>query len=434
MSLRLRLTVLVASVFLGFWLIASIWMMAGLSHKLEVTFDKRLRSTAIMLNNLLAHVPQNSLGDAFPAIIEANEIGSDKGLTCQISSLHGSIIASNNSTSFPSEAKLAQGFSYLSSGHLKWRTFTLISKQHKITIADKVAERESLYHNLLKSILIPPALAIFVTLALLWFAIGRGISPIQLLALAIEKRGSNDLDPIQLHTASKELQPLIASQNALMARLAEGITREKQFTSNAAHELRTPLTGIMSQIQLAEMTDGEIQQKALRQVKRSANRLNAILDNLLVLARVDANISLQVEQPWSLKLLITNLLQETNQDITRIAVTIKDEQLVSCIPSLMIAIVCRNLLDNALKYSIPNTPVIIEAHSAGDFLTLEFRNNADVSPIDLPKVTTRFWRKGLVDGAGLGLSIVDTIAEKYKGALTVNNDEQIFVVQFSVPV
>ncbi|MGO2563098.1 MAG: histidine kinase dimerization/phospho-acceptor domain-containing protein, partial [Pseudoalteromonas nigrifaciens] len=61
MSLRLRLTVLVAAVFLGFWLIASVWMISGLNNKLEVNFDQRLRSTAFMLGNILAHVPKDAL-------------------------------------------------------------------------------------------------------------------------------------------------------------------------------------------------------------------------------------------------------------------------------------------------------------------------------------------------------------------------------------
>lgn len=434
MSLRLRLTVLVAAVFLGFWLIASVWMISGLNNKLEVNFDQRLRSTAFMLGNILAHVPKDALSKSLPDIINASGVNTEKGLTCQISSLQGSIIASSNSQSFPNQPSLNQGFSYLSSEQAQWRTFTLITAQYKITIADKVAERDVLYHDLLISILIPPALAIFVALILLWFAIGTGIRPIKLLIHALEKRGSHDLEPIQLNQPLKELQPLITSQNALMARLAKGISREKHFTSNAAHELRTPLAGILAQIQLAELTQDATQQKALGQAKKSAHRLNTILDNLLVLAHVDADTPLNITEPWELDSLITTVVTESNNNSARLTYNITASQPVYCIPSAMLTIVCRNLLDNAFKYSKANTPVILAANLTATALKITISNHAHINQADLANMATRFWRKGAANGAGLGLSIVASIAEKYQGSVAFTNDEDRFIVSFNLPI
>lgn len=434
MSLRLRLTVLVAAVFLGFWLIASVWMISGLNNKLEVNFDQRLRSTAFMLGNILAHVPKDALSKSLPDIINASGVNTEKALTCQISSLQGSIIASSNSQSFPNQPSLNQGFSYLSSEQAQWRTFTLITAQYKITIADKVAERDVLYHDLLISILIPPALAIFVALILLWFAIGTGIRPIKLLIHALEKRGSHDLEPIQLNQPLKELQPLITSQNALMARLAKGISREKHFTSNAAHELRTPLAGILAQIQLAELTQDTTQQKALGQAKKSAHRLNTILDNLLVLAHVDADTPLNITEPWELDSLITTVVTESNNNNARLTYNITASQPVYCIPSAMLTIVCRNLLDNAFKYSKANTPVILAANLTATALKITISNHAHINQADLANMATRFWRKGAANGAGLGLSIVASIAEKYQGSVAFTNDEDRFIVSFNLPI
>lgn len=434
MSLRVRLTVLVAAVFLGFWLIASVWMISGLNNKLEVNFDQRLRSTAFMLGNILAHVPKDALSKSLPDIINASGVNTEKALTCQISSLQGSIIASSNSQSFPNQPSLNQGFSYLSSEQAQWRTFTLITAQYKITIADKVAERDVLYHDLLISILIPPALAIFVALILLWFAIGTGIRPIKLLIHALEKRGSHDLEPIQLNQPLKELQPLITSQNALMARLAKGISREKHFTSNAAHELRTPLAGILAQIQLAELTQDTTQQKALGQAKKSAHRLNTILDNLLVLAHVDADTPLNITEPWELDSLITTVVTESNNNNARLTYNITASQPVYCIPSAMLTIVCRNLLDNAFKYSKANTPVILAANLTATALKITISNHAHINQADLANMATRFWRKGAANGAGLGLSIVASIAEKYQGSVAFTNDEDRFIVSFNLPI
>ncbi|MGO2477526.1 MAG: histidine kinase dimerization/phospho-acceptor domain-containing protein [Pseudoalteromonas sp.] len=433
MSLRLRLTILVAAVFLGFWLVASLWMISGLNNKLEVNFDQRLRSTAIMLSNILPHVPKDTLNESLPGIINANSTNTENGLSCQISSLQGSIIASSNSHSLPNKTSLNQGFNYLSSKQSQWRTFTLITPQYKITIADKVSNRDELYHDLLVSILIPPALAIFVALVLLWFAIGRGLRPINLLIHALEKCGSHDLEPIRLKQSSKELQPLINSQNALMARLAEGISREKHFTSNAAHELKTPLAGILAQIQLAELTHETTQKKALAQAKKSAQRLNTILTNLLVLARIDADTPMQLAEPWSLESLITTVVAESNYNTARLDYNITAGQDVSCIPSAMFTIAFRNLLDNALKYSPANTQVTLNADLTADVLTITICNHGHINSDNLANMTTRFWRQGTENGAGLGLSIVASIAKKYQGSLTLKNNDMLFVAEFKVP-
>ena len=245
MSLRLRLTLLIAAVFLGFWLVSSFWLITGLRSELDMALDQRLQSTAAMLSNILATVPKNELGQIVPSILQGNELGNAKGLSCQISSLHGTVIASSNTHSLPINTALSDGFGFLSSEYGQWRTYTLKTNNIVITIADKISERESLGFRLLESTIIPPAIALLASLSLLWIAIGRGLLPIKKLAVAVEKRGSTDLSPVQLDKPSQELQPLVSSQNALMGRLSEGMKREQQFTNNAAHELRTPLTGII---------------------------------------------------------------------------------------------------------------------------------------------------------------------------------------------
>lgn len=433
MSLRLRLTLLVAAVFLGLWLVSSIWLITGLRSELEVALDQRLQSTATMLSNILATVPQQALGRTIPAILAANEQGNTKGLACQISTLHGTVIASSNSKPLPVDEKLAAGFAFLSSEKSQWRTYTLRTDQFIITIADNIAERESLHFKLLKSTLIPPAIGIMASLVLLWIAVGKGLLPIRNLTSALEKRGSDDLSAVHLDKPLRELQPLVASQNALMARLSEGLKREQQFTNNAAHELRTPLTGILSQIQLAELSAGAGQHKAITQAKKSAQRLNTILDNLLALARVESASELSSVTPWSMDIIIKNIGLEINHDMQRFSYAITENKAISFIPQPLIAIVCRNLVDNALKYSEAGTPVMLLAQSSSQGMKIEVRNIGNVCPSAISKMVSRFWRQNETQGAGLGLSIVNTIAMKYSGSLVLANEGASFVVTFTLP-
>lgn len=433
MSLRLRLTLLITAVFLGFWLVSSFWLITGLRSELDMALDQRLQSTAAMLSNILATVPENELGQIVPSILQGNELGNAKGLSCQISSLHGTVIASSNTRSLPINTALSDGFGLLSSEFGQWRTYTLKSNNIVITIADKISERESLGFRLLESTLIPPAIALLASLSLLWIAIGRGLLPIRKLAVAVEKRGSTDLSPVQLDKPSQELQPLIISQNALMARLSEGMKREQQFTNNAAHELRTPLAGILAQIQLAELSAGEGQEKALSQAKFSAQRLNSILENLLALARVESEKQTIPVTPWSLGALTYQIERESKDDEQRISYQLVDEQEISFIAQPLLAIVCRNLLENALKYSHSESKISFLAHSTVEGINIEVRNTGNVQHADIPHLTDRFWRKGETQGAGLGLSIVNAIATKYNGSLKLENKGTDFIVTFSLP-
>jgi two-component system OmpR family sensor kinase len=432
MSLRLRLTLLIASVFLGFWLVSSLWLITGLRSELNIALDQRLQSTAAMLSNILATVPENELGISVPAIMQGNEMGSVKGLSCQISSLHGTVIASSNIDSLPINASLSDGFGYLRSDTAQWRTYALRTNRFVITIADKISERESLHLTLLESTLIPPAIALLASLALLWVAIGRGLLPIRKLAVAVEKRGSDDLSPVKLDKPSQELQPLLTSQNALMARLSEGMKREQQFTNNAAHELRTPLAGILAQIQLAELSADSGRDRALLMAKVSAQRLNTILDNLLALARVESEIALSSVAPWALGSMVKNIVWEANKDAQRITYRVNQDNDITFVPQPLISIVCRNLLENAIKYGEAATPVMLSAESSSSGIKIEVRNSGNVCSEDIPHMTSRFWRKGETQGAGLGLSIVNAIATKYKGSLIFQNVGEDFLVTFII--
>ncbi|WJG10767.1 ATP-binding protein [Aliiglaciecola sp. LCG003] len=433
MSLRLRLTLLVAAVFLGFWLVSSIWLVAGLRSELDTALDQRLQSTASMLSNLLATVPENALGKTIPSLLQGNEFGNAKGLSCQISSLYGSVLASSNTEMRLATTEINEGFSLISSENSQWRTFALQTDKFIITIADSISERESLHFNLLKSTLLPPVIALLASLALLWIAVGRGLLPIKNLVFAVERRGSDDLSPVELDKPSPELQPLVASQNALLKRLSEGMQREQQFTNSAAHELRTPLAGILSQIQLAELSTGTAQAKALKQAHKSAHRLHSILDNLLALARVDSDQVLIPATSWSLGKMIIDLEREVCVETHQISYQVTADCEIKFVPKPLIAIVCRNVLENALKYSVPDSVVTLSAQSTLQGLKIEVRNTGNVNQEDIPHLTSRFWRKGERQGAGLGLSIVNAIATKYNGSLGFENQGPDFLVTFYLP-
>ncbi|WP_443798048.1 HAMP domain-containing protein, partial [Burkholderia vietnamiensis] len=83
--------------------------------------------------------------------------------------------------------------------------------------------------------------ALPVLAVLIWFAIGRSLTPLRTLSDAIEARSADNLDAIGTRGIPDEVRPLVAALNTLLQRLRDSLVRERAFTSDAAHELKTPL-------------------------------------------------------------------------------------------------------------------------------------------------------------------------------------------------
>ena len=112
------------------------------------------------------------------------------------------------------------------------------------------------------------------------------------------------------------------------------------------------------------------------------------------MSHVGADTPLNITEPWELESLITTVVTESNNNNARLTYNITASQPVYCIPSAMLTIVCRNLLDNAFKYSKANTPVILAANLTATALKITISNHAHINQADLANMATRFWRKG----------------------------------------
>jgi len=154
------------------------------------------------------------------------------------------------------------------------------------------------------------------------------------------------------------------------------------------------------------------------------------------LARVESEIRLTSVAPWSLESMVINIGMEAgaSREMERIIYTVNEDNEITFIALPLIAIVCRNLIENALKYSQPNTLVMLFAESSPRGIKIEVRNSGNVCPTDIPHLASRFWRKGETKGAGLGLSIVKAIATKYNGSLILQNEGSNFLVTFALPI
>ena len=433
MSLRLKLIAIIAPVFFVLWLTASYFSITQLKSEINQAMDSRLASTARMMNNLMLS-DQNSLSNlGLSPNGTFNDAGTLKGLACKISALNGEIIANSHPQELTLPDTLPSGLDTVIVENIEWRVFSLKTEKHTISIAEKLSERHAIFVQMVIVSALPTLISLVVSLLVIWFALGRELRPLQRLKDAITNRSPNDLNPIRLRHNLQEITPLIDSQNQLFTKLENAIEREKAFTDNAAHELRTPLTGIISQLQVAKVTQGETQQRAIEKSLFSARRLQSLLENLLLLARVDKAPIEQHVQPWELSKELSNLLTELGCENNDIQVHTNVSKRLSHIPVFAFTIVMKNLIDNARQHGVKGMPISIAIEEDDNVFVIRVSNHATLNTETLAYMKRRFWRESHSQGNGLGLAIVNALVEALNGTFNVNYEGDQLHVMITFP-
>lgn len=417
MSLRLRLTLTLGSAFVLLWAVAATWMLMDVRNQLMLSLDQRLAASARMVAGLLVQLPQPQLGADGVTRLSAEQLGIENGLACQVSSLRGEVLARSHAA--PDSVLDAQrtGFHDQLIGDTAWRSFTLIQNGMRVTTADRLDERDTLKRSVMLAAALPVLVALLGSLIVLWIGIGNGLSPLRRIRNALAQRTADSVEPLQTERLPRELVPLVETQNQLFARIAQTLERERRLTDDAAHELRSPLTAIKTHLQVAAMTEGDTARRALAQAEIGTDRLHRTLEQLLMLARVEGQVSfddglrcsaLEVAQQA-----IADASQQAGPPIELHAGENLPRAPLAMPPALAIAAL-RNLLDNARRHTRDGTAVHLTLEPLGEgkvrFAVQD--QGPSIAPEQVERFTERFWRSSDGDGSGLGLSIVKAIAER----------------------
>lgn len=421
MSLRNRLLLILGGTFIVLWSLAALWLLGDLRREVTVALDERLASSARMVAGLLEQLPQ-PLPANQSSPLSAIELGLQSGLVCQVRSLRGEVIVHTPNTPEATLAEHGVGFHDVSIGDERWRSFTLKRQHLWVTTADRIGERETLQSAILIAAALPVALALLGSLVLIWFGIGRGLSPLQTLRSVLEKRDAGDLQPVYVARLPKDLQPLVATLNQLFARIAAALERERRFTNDAAHELRTPLTAVKTHLQVAQMSSGDIAAHALQQAETAVARMQSGLEQLLLLARVESAQGFdqagQVSAQNLARHALADLIAVPGNERIEVNNQLSEDVLIAVPESLAVASL-RNLLDNALRYSPELSCVELYMALEDKYLLLRVRDSGKgLSAAHIEQAKQRFWRTASTQsGSGLGLAIVQAVTERYGGEL-----------------
>ena len=264
--------------------------------------------------------------------------------------------------------------------------------------------------------------------AVVWASVGRAVQPLEAVGKSLAARNAADLSPIDC-VVPREVAPLIGATNQFMARLDKNMEVLRTFIADAAHQLRTPLTALIVQIRSVETNVGAVRAESLGAANRSVARLARLVDQLLSDAMVAHRAEARCAQPFDLKKVVENSLQDVLPMVREADVRFTTDLESACIvgDEVMVAEAVKNLLHNALVHGVSNEDgeqvVEVFLRRAGPALELSVRDNGPgMSAASLAAVGKRFSTGSAArGGVGLGLAIVRQVAESHQGLLRLDN-------------
>jgi two-component system sensor histidine kinase QseC len=264
---------------------------------------------------------------------------------------------------------------------------------------------------------------------LLWIAIGRGLNPLGALTREIQARKSDNLLPLDAHSAPNEVRSMVNALNDLLLRVGSTLEAERRFTANAAHELRTPLAAIQAQLYVARIATSDAErQSAMGHLQSCVERGTRLVGQLLTLARLDPDQTLPDTKPMNLG----EMAQEVCAELAPLAIQ-KDQQLeLDVSPDLppaignadLLTMLLANLVDNAIHYTPKGGCITVGVHQVDSFLHLEVSDNGPgIAPEYREQMFARFSRMPdqMQPGTGLGLAIARRIAELHNARITLKD-------------
>jgi two-component system sensor histidine kinase QseC len=431
MSLRLRLTLLFILLTLVAWSCASFIAWQQTTHKLNKLFDTQ----QMLFAKRLSVMDFNELRVASPQLRTKKKIKhghlDDDALAFAIFTTDGRMVLNDgdNGQDIPYHYR-REGFDdgRINNDDDEWRFLwiTTADEKYRIAVGQEWDYRQEMALDIVTSQLAPWLVALPLMVLLLILLLSRELAPLKKLTRTLRSRTPDSDEQLSAEGVPGEVRPLVEALNQLFTRSHDMMMRERRFTSDAAHELRSPLTALKVQTEVAQlsMDDPQSREKALSQLHAGIDRATRLVEQLLTLSRLDSLAELDdVEQ-----IRLADLLQSSVMDIyhpaqqagIELRLHVNASDVTRKGQALLLSLLVRNLLDNAVRYS-PRGSTVDVTLNAHDFTVRD--NGPGISADALARIGERFYRPPGQDepGSGLGLSIVQRIAALHQMTVVFSN-------------
>ncbi len=378
----------------------------------------------------------DQLWGVFDDLLQSGTLGHkyERKIAFQLWSNTNGIVLHSDSAPLFALSSADHGFSETNiDGHL-WYVFSIASTNGEYVI--HVGQKEEIRAELTDEISTQLVMQFLVGLPILglviWLIVGRALEPLHRLEIALSRREASYLKPLSIERLPNEIVPIVHEINTLFVQLEQAFEHERQFTADAAHELRTPLAGLLTQAQVALRTEDEtVRNQALKRIEQAVYRMTYLVQQLLTFSRIDSNTEYLAKTVTQVDQEIVQVITELDAEAykKRIPVEFIAEKVVPIMANtLLINILLRNIIDNAIKY----TPLRgnIKVSLVGTETALIFcveDSGPGIAPDQYENSLKRFHRcvetAHTAHGTGLGFSIVQRIAANHHAELALGESE-----------
>lgn len=437
-SIRMRLFLILLAATGAVWLSAVVWIQYTTRTEVNHVLDRRLQESAHMVASLIAR-NGGVVGEAVEMLAHPRpHILPDDGpegysheLICQVWGFDGRLKSESDGAPKTRLADDAAGFSEREVDGETWRVYSHIDAEMgvRVMVGDALSMRERLVRGVILGLLVPALAILPVLAALIWFAVGRGLAPLDRLARGLTLRPATDLSAIDPAPGPRELRPMVTALNGLFRRVEAAREHERSFTAFAAHELKTPLAGLKTQAQVAVIAPDEAtRNRALAQISTGVARTDRMVRQLLDMTAAENADGSGPDQDGA-RLLAD--LAEGLQGLAAqrgVALEIRGATgLWHTAHAMLLAPALRNLIENAILASPAGGMVEAGLARAGnEVLFTVLDRGPGIPDADRAHVTERFWRGASSpsgQGSGLGLAIVAAVMERMGGRLSLSARE-----------
>jgi signal transduction histidine kinase len=285
--------------------------------------------------------------------------------------------------------------------------------------------RESALHELRVQYALALAAMTAISVLLGWAVAGRGLRPLQRITATARRVSQDNLDErIALAGPRDELTELADTFDGMLERLEGAFASQRRFVANASHELRTPLTVMRTELEVAiadpDATTDELREMA-EAVRASLGRTERLIDALLTLARSESAVTRRddVDLAALARLAVDQARGELSDARLRLTTGLAPAPVRG--NRRLLERLVANLVDNSVRHNRPGGGVDVSTGVGRDRAFVRVTNDGEPLPPDaLPRLLEPFQRldrHARGDGAGLGLSIVASVARAHGGTV-----------------
>ncbi|WP_312240170.1 sensor histidine kinase [Pantoea sp.] len=306
-----------------------------------------------------------------------------------------------------------------------------------VRVAETVNSRQAFAEGLLRTALLSQSLLVLMTLLLASLMLRRLLRPLRQLSRIMLQRNPGELTPLPPLLPWSELQPLIVAFNRYIEHLRGVLARQERFSADAAHQLRTPLTILKTQVGLAIGSNNPEQwRESLQGMRHTLDDTILLTDRLLQLARIKARHGEdKLVERIDLAAVVRDACFTCYPAARNKGIDLGYEGDETCLVTgdpLLLAELCANLLDNAIKYSPPHGTVTARVRESEMEIEDSGPGIAEAQQGQALQPFRRLENSSQHPGAGIGLALVKDICAWHDAQITLGRSPTLGGLQVRI--